>query len=124
MSVFLLRLPKDTNEVVETVTTNEEGSTGEMFFLNNEVIYYKVNLIIVDSEENIFNRAGITCPSAYATTLKDFGGCYTCSSANNYYMGEIRFPGTWVNNKTGDISFTLKTGDWRKFVVFKKRIWY
>ena len=80
-------IDKDTNEVVETVTTNEEGkaetklkvgnyilkqtkgkkgyefikdyeftveegSTGEMFFLNNEVIYYEVNLIKVDSEDN------------------------------------------------------------------------
>ena len=32
--------------------TVEEGSTGEMFFLNNEVIYYEVNLIKVDSEDN------------------------------------------------------------------------
>ncbi len=68
----------------------------------------------VTTEEGKFNTQGITCPEAYPSTLKDFGGCYVCSNANNYYMGEIRFPGTWVENKTGNISFTKQGDGWRK----------
>lgn len=39
------------------------------------------------------------------TTILDYNGCYKDTNENNWYMTEWSFPGTWVNNKTGEISF-------------------
>lgn len=35
-----------------------------------------------------------------------YAGCYEDGAAQNWYQVEWSFPGTWINNKTGDISFT------------------
>lgn len=54
-----------------------------------------------------------------ATTDKDKiilskDGCYA-KSANDFYKSEWSFPGTWVNNKTGEISFVPKdSGGWHQ----------
>lgn len=45
--------------------------------------------------------------------LLDYDGCYN-ASAQDYYKSEWSFPGTWVNNKTGEISFAEKTTGWHK----------
>ena len=37
-----------------------------------------------------------------------FDGCYASTDQRNNYLAEISFPGTWVNNKSGEISFTTK----------------
>ncbi len=37
-----------------------------------------------------------------------YDGCYKSTSQRNNYLAEISFPGTWVNNKSGEISFTTK----------------
>ncbi|MBQ8132195.1 MAG: hypothetical protein IJ193_06865, partial [Bacilli bacterium] len=39
------------------------------------------------------------------TTILDYNGCYKDTNENNWYMTEWSFPGTWINNKTGEISF-------------------
>lgn len=44
------------------------------------------------------------------TTPKGYDGCYDRTSAKNWYQAEWSFPGTWVHNKTGDISYVDKTG--------------
>lgn len=40
-----------------------------------------------------------------------YDGCYVSSSERNWYQAEWGFPGTWINNKSGDISFVDKTGN-------------
>ncbi len=35
-----------------------------------------------------------------------YAGCYETGDAQNWYQAEWSFPGTWINNKTGEISFT------------------
>ena len=39
------------------------------------------------------------------TTILDYNGCYKDTKENNWYMTEWSFPGIWINNKTGEISF-------------------
>ncbi len=50
------------------------------------------------------------------STIMDYAGCYVCHGAKNYYMTEWTFPGTWINNKTGEISFKPKSTSegWRE----------
>lgn len=41
--------------------------------------------------------------------------CYTSNPDDVWYQAEWSFPGTWINNKTGDISYTSKTDDgWKE----------
>ncbi len=40
-----------------------------------------------------------------------YDGCYSESSARNWYQAEWSFPGTWINNKSGEITFVDKTGN-------------
>ncbi|MBR6949911.1 MAG: hypothetical protein IKH54_07000 [Bacilli bacterium] len=45
--------------------------------------------------------------------LLDSGGCYNSTNIHDYYKAEWSFPGTWVNNKTGEISFKpITSGGW------------
>lgn len=40
-----------------------------------------------------------------------YAGCYDDASAKNWYQVAWSFPGTWINNKTGEISYVDKTGN-------------
>ncbi len=46
----------------------------------------------------------------------DFAGCYRGNDANRWYMTEWSFPGTWIHNKTGDITYKIEGSDdgWEK----------
>ena len=63
--------------------------------------------------------------SALNTTILKSDGCYECAekeskndthnSSSNWYMTEWSFPGTWINNKTNEISYEPKNGSsWDK----------
>lgn len=54
------------------------------------------------------------------STLLDYGGCYKNEDAKNIYMTEWSFPGTWINNKTGEITFDNKTGTTGWYTESKK----
>lgn len=45
-----------------------------------------------------------------------YAGCYDDASAQNWYQVAWSFPGTWINNKTGEISYVNKGNDtaWHK----------
>ncbi len=48
------------------------------------------------------------------TTILNYDGCYKNSNQKKWYMTEWSFPGTWIENKTGNISYIKKTGtDWQ-----------
>ena len=42
---------------------------------------------------------------------KGYDGCYVSSDAKDWYQAEWSFPGTWINNKTGEISYEDKMDD-------------
>lgn len=45
-----------------------------------------------------------------------YAGCYDDASARNWYQVAWSFPGTWINNKTGEISYVDKSNNtaWHK----------
>ena len=45
------------------------------------------------------------------TTILDYDGCYKASGAENEYMTEWGFPGTWIHNKTGALSYKPTTSE-------------
>lgn len=45
------------------------------------------------------------------SSLLSYNGCYTSSSQKDWYQAEWSFPGTWANNKTGEISYVDKGND-------------
>lgn len=47
--------------------------------------------------------------------ILDKSGCYGTGNTNNSYLTEWSFPGTWINNKTGEIKYTPITDkSWHK----------
>ena len=50
-----------------------------------------------------------TVTSDERTTILDFAGCYEGKNVKDYYMTEWSFPGSYINNKTGQASY--KTPD-------------
>ena len=51
-----------------------------------------------------------TIESKQVGVVKEFGGCYETADAHDTYKAVITFPGTWVNNKSGEISYIDKSG--------------
>ncbi len=45
------------------------------------------------------------------TTILDYSGCYKEKKAYRIYMTEWSFPGSWINNKTGEISYVNKNNN-------------
>ncbi len=60
---------------------------------------------------NLDNGGNAVNESNPDNTIMHNGACYGKDSTNNHYMTEWSFPGTWINNKTGVISYEDKTGD-------------
>ena len=50
----------------------------------------------------------VQADNGISSVVTCFDGCYKSTSQRNNYLAEISFPGTWVNNKSGEISFTQK----------------
>ena len=49
------------------------------------------------------------------STVLNYNGCYENKDQYNWYQTEWGFPGTYINNKTGEISFEPKpSGGWHK----------
>ena len=45
------------------------------------------------------------------SSLLSYAGCYSNGSEKDWYQAEWSFPGTWANNKTGEISYVDKGND-------------
>lgn len=54
--------------------------------------------------------------SSNNTTILNYSGCYKEKEAYRIYMTEWSFPGSWINNKTGEISYVNKNNNtaWQK----------
>ncbi len=94
---------------------NSNDSTDKCTTTNTTTSCSKKN-IKVETDKDKFNVDKLEKCNKTKSTIKDYAGCYVCSQAKNYYMTEWTFPGTWVNNKTGEISFEAKSEDdgWRE----------
>lgn len=103
----------------EAVRTCQAGATCTTNASTYNIqISYKVNgksdeeVVKYEQKELV---GGSTNPNAANddSILLSYDGCYN-GTANDYYKAEWSFPGTWVNNKTGEISFTPKSTGWHQ----------
>lgn len=75
----------------------------------NEINYpYSSNKDSLSSKGS--GNEGLNTSTNDNSTILQYGGCYDSSDAKRWYMTEWSFPGTWINNKTGEISFKSKDG--------------
>ena len=61
------------------------------------------------------NKSTICKTRPNGSVILQYAGCYNNCENNNYYMTEWSFPGTWMNGKTGEISYVDKSNfkGWR-----------
>lgn len=72
--------------------------------INYPLSINKDSLSSKGKEEGKENK-GLNTSTDNNSTILQYGGCYDSSDAKRWYMTEWSFPGTWINNKTGEISF-------------------
>lgn len=61
--------------------------------------------------ETLRSNAGDNPSFKSNTPILDWNGCYRDENAKNTYMTEWGFPGTWIHNKTGEISYKGNPGE-------------
>ena len=71
----------------------------------------KDELTSLGAKENIKNTS-----KADNTTIKQYDGCYKDENEKRWYQTEWTFPGTWINDKTYEISYKpVKTNGWSSY---------
>lgn len=106
-------------------TTNKSKKTIEFPYDTNDK--NKTDKLVANGSncENNENKTVSTAKNTNTTILK-YDGCYNNCANKNYYMTEWSFPGTWINSKTGELSYVDKTNTigWRtvknKFCIPRK----
>lgn len=63
----------------------------------------------IDFTSSIQQSNGQATRTDTKNMILDSDGCYKQQATPNLYMTEWSFPGTWINNKTGEISYVEKT---------------
>ena len=84
--------------------------------------YTKVYFPYTDGSDNPekLTAGGRACNASQSlsenTTILQYGGCYATGQCKPYvwYMSEWTFPGSWINNKTAEVSFEPKDTGWQK----------
>ena len=85
--------------------------------VNNKIKDDEDNIIKYETEinesGNLQNANVNGKPLSDTTIILDRSGCYNPETSNGHaiYMTEWSFPGTWINNKTGKISYQPVTGN-------------
>lgn len=68
-----------------------------------------------DKDELTSRGEGVEKPnntsSKENSTILGYGGCYKSKEEKNWYQTEWSFPGSWINNKTGEVSYAKKDAD-------------
>ena len=84
-----------------SISLNYDTDTGEKIKVNTITFPYesKSDKLNASKANNIADRS--------RSTILQYDGCYDNHQTKvNYYMTEWSFPGTYIHNKTGEISFT------------------
>lgn len=104
-----------TDEKNEVQTINFPYSTSNPNLTDTIQYSRSGHSVMCTSESNKLNTTILQSNGCYKCAEKDSGND-TSGSSNNWYMTEWTFPGTWINNKTGEISYEPKTGaGWDKY---------
>lgn len=82
-----------------TISLTYDTTTNEVKKQNTVTFPFdtKKDTLIANKTNNITDRS--------RSSILDFDGCYKNKDVGNHYMTEWSFPGTYIHNKTGEISF-------------------
>ena len=82
-----------------SISLTYDTTTNEVKKQNTVTFPYdtKKDTLIANKTNNITDRS--------RSSILDFDGCYKNKDVGNHYMTEWSFPGTYIHNKTGEISF-------------------
>lgn len=99
-----------------TIAVKYDTKDGDAHTTVNKVYYpytsnaqHKKNPTENSSEYNTVSKDTFTSGNGYksdTSTIIDYDGCYKSADNIRWYLTEWGFPGTYINNKTGEISFS------------------
>ncbi|MBR2246985.1 MAG: hypothetical protein IKG58_04115 [Bacilli bacterium] len=92
-----------------------DQSTATTIHFPNDSDYDKLSS--PDGTYNTNDKKNTTIISPkYNHVTEDTNSCYTKDAKFTWYQGEWTFPGTWMNNKNGEISYSKQNGAyWKPF---------
>lgn len=65
----------------------------------------KITFPYTSKTDTLYANKANNIPNRSVSSILDYSGCYADSTIGNQYMTEWSFPGTYIHNKTGEISF-------------------
>lgn len=113
-----------------TIAVKYDTKDGDAYATVNKVYYpytssaqHKTNPTENANEYNTISKDVFTNGNGYkndTSTIINYDGCYSSSDNTRWYLTEWGFPGTYINNKTGEISFATP-GDLSGWYLEKKK---
>ena len=92
-----------------TISTEYASYTDSKF---KEINYPYTSINGKDSDKLSSGDNHEDTSTAQNTTILSHNGCYVNKEQKNWYQAEWSFPGSWINNKTGEISYIYKGSGW------------
>ncbi len=94
-------------------STDETGTDGKWIYFPYST---KNDKNSKDQLPSVGSKNTTTTVNNKNSTILSYDGCYQDNNENGkFYQAEWSFPGSWINNKTGEISYVDKSGSkgWR-----------
>ena len=92
-----------------TISTEYASYTDSKF---KEINYPYTSINGKDTDKLSSGDNHVDTSTAKNTTILSHNGCYVNKEQRNWYQAEWSFPGSWINNKTGEISYAYKGSGW------------
>lgn len=99
-----------TTSTAEFTISTEYASYSDSVFKEINYPYTSMNGHETDKLSSGENH--VSTATAANTTILSYNGCYINKEQRNWYQAEWSFPGSWINNKTGEISYIPKNDGW------------
>ncbi len=101
-----------TTSTAEFTISTEYANYSESTFKEINFPYTSMNSKDTDKLSSGDNH--VSTATATNTTILSYNGCYMNKEQRNWYQAEWSFPGSWINNKTGEISYIRKGDGWKE----------
>lgn len=101
-ATYTIAVKYDTKDDSGNITVNK------VYYPYTSSSQLKTNPSEGSNEYNLIDKDTFTNGVGYtsdSSSIIDYDGCYKTTDNKNWYLTEWGFPGTYINNKTGDISF-------------------
>lgn len=101
-----------TTSTAEFTISTEYASYSDTTFKEINYPYTSMN----GKETDKLSSGDNTISTATSTnsTILSYNGCYLNKEQRNWYQTKWSFPGSWINNKTGEISYIRKLTGWKE----------